>query len=300
MENNYNHLLNEIKQLVDQSATIWLCIMAGVSLLISILCLSGVLPAVALWSLLWIIPSGIGLAAVVRYYHKKAATLAKKQQISTMAYHAKLAIDNLQQQFPDTFISDCRIKMRFLAKKGIDVDAALSRLDDNVEKYNELVLSFLRESDQREDELYDLMQADTLIQYAAKAHVLRVRANELGITNLTDTAFFHELEAYAGGIDVIQANWKKLSFELDETYDSLSEYIKSIGLKDSAIDKDGNHITFKKWGEQFNEAFSALETSDTIKAKQILNELIKYQIDTDITNTLQGIITSIDEMTAIN
>lgn len=298
MEYNYNRLFDEIKQLINKSALIWASFMTGASFLILVLCIAGVLPAAALWSLAWIIPTGIGLAFAVHWYHKRAAMLAKKQQISIMAYHAKHVIDSLQQQFPDTFVSDCRIKMRYLAKNGIDVDAALIRLGNNVEAYNELVLSFLKESDKREDELYDLMQPDTLIQYGAKAHILRVKANELGIVNLTDTAFFHEIEAYAGGFDVVQGNWKKLSFELDETYDVLSEYIKSIGLKDDAVDENGNHITFQKWGEQLQEAFNALETYDTIKAKKILSELIKYQIDADITKTLEGIITGIDEMMA--
>lgn len=272
--------------------------MTVVSLFIGMLCLCHLLPATALWGLVWIIPTGIGLFIMVHIYHKKAGQFAKKQQISIMAYHAKQVLDSLQTQFPDTFISDCRIKMRFLAKRGIDVDSALVRLDNNIEAYNELVLSFLEESDRREDELYDLMQADTLIDYGAKAHLLRVKANELGIINLTDTAFFHEIEAYAGGLDIVQNNWKKLSFELDETYDILSEYIKSIGLKEDAIDKDGNHITFKKWGEQLQEAFHALETYDTIKAKNILSELNKYQFDSDITDTIQDIITSIDDMMA--
>lgn len=300
MEYHYNHLLNEIRQLVNRPALIWMCFMTGLALIIGVLCLCGIIPAAALWQLLWIIPTGIGLAAAVRYYHKKAAVLVKREQIAVMAHQAKLTMDSLQQQFPDTFISDCRIKIRYLAKKGIDVDRALAGLDNNVEKYNELALSFLRESDQREDELYDFMQADTLLQYAAKAHLLRIKANELGIINLTDTAFFHEIEACAGQYEVVRDNWKKLSFELDEAYDSLNEYINSIGLKDTAVDKDGNHMTFKKWGEQLDEAVNALETSDTIKAKKILSELIKYQIDADMTNTLQGIITGIDEMTAVS
>lgn len=57
-------------------------------------------------------------------------------------------------------------------------------------------------------------------------------------------------------------------------------------------------MTYKRWGEQLQEAFNALETYDTIKAKRILSELIQYQIDTDITKTLQSIIANIDEIMA--
>lgn len=299
MEYNYNHISDEIRQLIRKSSLIWLAFMTGASLLTGTLCLLEILPAVVLWSLLWFIPISALLAFIMHLYRKDAILLARKQQISIMAYHAKQVLNTLQQQFPETFVSDCHIKMCYLAKKGIHAEAAIARLGCSIETYNALVLSFLKDSNKLEDELFDLMRADTLAQYAAKAHVLRVKANELGITSLTDTAFFHEIEAYAGALDVVRANWQKLSFELDESYDVLSEYIKSIGLGGSASDKDGNHITFKMWGKQLQEAFNALEVYDTGKARRILSELVKYPFDADITNALRGLITSIDEMMAI-
>lgn len=299
MKHNENHIFDELRLLVDRSALIWLTSMTGVSLLIGLLCLAGALPDAALWSLLWILPTTLALWLAVCYYHKKAKLLAQKHQISMMAYHAKQVLEHLQQQIPDTLISDSRIKMRYLARHGIDIDAAMARLGQNAEQYNELVMAFLKNSDKYEDTLYDLMQPDTLMQYGAHAHILRVKANELGIVNLTDTAFFHEMEAYAGDLDIIRSNWKKLSYELDEAYSILNEYAKSLHLKDDAIDKDGNHMSFKKWGEQLQEAFQALETYDTQKAKTILNELIKFPIDSDITKALKGIISNIDEMMAV-
>lgn len=299
MNENDNFIFDELRLLVDRSALIWLTFMTGVSLMIGLLCLAGALPPAALWSLAWILPTGICLWLVVCHYHKRAKILAQKQQISMMAYHAKQVLEHLQQQIPDTLITDSRIKMRYLARHGIDIDAAMTRLGHNVEKYNELAMAFLKNSDKYEDALYDLMQPDTLMEYGANAHILRVKANELGLVTLTDTAFFHEIEAYAGDLDVIRDNWKKLSFELDESYGILSEYVKALALKDDAIDKDGNHMSFKKWGEQLQEAFQALETYDTQKAKTILNELVRFPIDSDITKALKGIISNIDEMMAV-
>ena len=214
MKHNENQIFDEMKLLIDKWALIWLTLMAGVSLLITLLCLLGALPSAALWSLLWIIPTTLFLGIAVYYYHKKARILAQKQQISLMAYHAKQVLEQLQQQIPDTLISDSKIKMRYLVRHGIDIDAAMTRLGHNVEKYNELALAFLKNSDKYEDTLYDLMQPDTLLQYGANAHTLRVKANELGLVKLTDTAFFHEIEAYAGSLDVLRDNWKKLSSEL--------------------------------------------------------------------------------------
>ena len=226
---------------------------------------------------------------------KRTELLMKKQKLSMLAYQAKQTLDHLEE-LPDTYITDCRIKMRYLAKNGVDVDTALQNMDGNVDKYNDFLLTFVGESHRKEDELFTLMDSDTLLQYGAKVHALRVKSNALGLRNLTDTAFFHEIEAYAGNLEVIQNNWEKLSFEWDEACDVFTDYIQSLGLKDHATDGQGNQITFKKWGEQLHEAFDALETYDPDKARSILNELLQYQIDADITQNLQNIVANIDEV----
>lgn len=226
---------------------------------------------------------------------KRTELLMKKQKLSMLAYQAKQTLDHLEE-LPDTYITDCRIKMRYLAKNGVDVDTALQNMDGNVDKYNDFLLTFVGESHRKEDELFTLMDSDTLLQYCAKVHALRVKSNALGLRNLTDTAFFHEIEAYAGNLEVIQNNWEKLSFEWDEACDVFTDYIQSLGLKDHATDGQGNQITFKKWGEQLHEAFDALETYDPDKARSILNELLQYQIDADITQNLQNIVANIDEV----
>lgn len=226
---------------------------------------------------------------------KRTELLMKKQKLSMLAYQAKQTLDHLEE-LPDTYITDCRIKMRYLAKNGVDVDTALQNMDGNVDKYNDFLLTFVGESHRKEDELFTLMDSDTLLQYGAKVHALRVKSNALGLRNLTDTAFFHEIEAYTGNLEVIQNNWEKLSFEWDEACDVFTDYIQSLGLKDHATDGQGNQITFKKWGEQLHEAFDALETYDPDKARSILNELLQYQIDADITQNLQNIVANIDEV----
>lgn len=297
MEYNYNIILEEIRKLINKSAAVWLGFIVAVSLMLGILCAANILPKAALWAFLGIIPTSVSLVFAVLFFHKRAETFTKKQQLSMMAFNARKAIDTFQRQFPDTFIGNCHIRMRYLAKNGVHVDSALKKLDGSVDAYNQRVLSFLGESDKLEDELYDLMQRDTILQYAHKAHILRILVSELGITKLTDTVFFHEIQAYAGNLEVVRDNWEKLSFELDEAYDIFFEYIKAPGAQDS-LGKEECQMTCKRWDERLQEAFNALETYDTIKAKMILNELINYQIDADINKTLQGIITSIDEIMA--
>lgn len=56
---------------------------------------------------------------------KRTCLLLKKQKLAIMAYQAKQTFDEMQE-FPDTFVTDCKIKMRYLAKNGVDVDTALA------------------------------------------------------------------------------------------------------------------------------------------------------------------------------
>lgn len=249
-------------------------------------------------SALYVLPRiGLFCAAFPLFYSitKRTEVLLKKQHLSIMANEAKKTLHELQE-FPDTFSTDCKIKMRYLSKNNIDVDTALQNMGGDVDKYNDFVLTFVGESHRKEDELFTLLDADSLLQYGAKVHALRVKANALGLKNLTDTAFFHEMEAYAGNLEIVQANWEKLSFEWDEACDLFTDYITSLGLKNHASDGNGHQITFQEWGSQLNEAFQALEMYDTTRARNILNELLKYQIDTDITKNLELIVANIDDI----
>jgi HPt (histidine-containing phosphotransfer) domain-containing protein len=178
--------------------------------------------------------------------------------------------------------------MQYLSDNGVDITNALKQLNSNVEKYNKLATEFLDECNVLEDDMYTLMHNHSLMEYAAKAHELRIKSNALGLTNLTDTAFFHELEACTGDIELIENNWQKLSFELDESSSIIEEYIKSLS--------DNAKMTRKMWGERLQEAFVALENLDTDKAKAIFNELIECPMNSDTTSVLKNIVTSIDEV----
>lgn len=230
---------------------------------------------------------------------KRTELMMKKQKLSLMTHQAKKSFDTLQE-FPDTFNTDCRIKLRYLSKNGIDVDTALKNMGGNIDKYNDFMLTFVSESRRKQGELLNLMNSESLLQYGAKIHSLRVKANALGLRNLTDTSFFLEMEAFADNPDVVKANWEKLEFEWNEACDFFTDYIQSLGLKEHATDKNGNQITFKKWGEQLQEAFNALEVYDTEKARNIINELLQYQIDADINKKLESIVANIDEIISMN
>ncbi len=293
---NYNGVSDELRHLTSRALLTWLGFTAAAAIFIGVLRAADVFSEQTAWSALGIMLSIASLILLIVLYRGQTKSLAKKQKISAMAFKARKAIDNLQHEFPATFASDCQISMHYLAENGVDVNSALKHLGQNTDAYNQLVIAFLSESDDLEDELFDLMQPETLYKYGYMARELRIRAKELGLVKLSDTALFHEAWAYLGEYTVVHENWEKLSFELDEAYGIFFEYIKSLGLESNT--KTDNRMTCRVWGEQLQEACYALETYDTIKAKRIFSELNKYKIDTKITQTLQGIISNIDETTA--
>jgi hypothetical protein len=263
--------------------------MAFISAIVGALVLIGILPVYTLFTLAGYVPLCILIAVMLINNRRQMKIFSKKMQISSAASNAKHVMDNLVQSYSDTYVNnESRDKMKYLADNGVDITNALKQLNSNVAAYNKLAGDFLKECNVLEDDMYTLMHNNSLVEYASKAHELRVKSNALGLRNLTDTALFHELEACTGDIEILENNWQKLSFELDESSAIIEEYIKSL---------DANaKMTRKMWGERLQEAFIALENLDTDTAKTIFNELIECPISQDTTSVLKNIVTSIDEV----
>jgi HPt (histidine-containing phosphotransfer) domain-containing protein len=288
---NYNIILNESKELVNKSTDACFVLMAGTSAIVCILVLAGVFPAYALISLSGYVPLIILLSLLRHHNKEKLNTISKKIELSEAASKAKQVMEPLVQGFGDTYVNDnCRTKMKHLSDNGVDTGTALKQINNNVELYNKLAADFLQESNILEDELYTLMHSQSLSHYASKVHELREKSNALGFKHLADAALFHELEACIGDLSILESNWEKLSFELDEANSILEEYIKSLN--------DNDKLTRKMWGERLQEAFNALEAFDTDKATEILNELIESPLNPNITVLLKNLVTNINEVMA--
>jgi HPt (histidine-containing phosphotransfer) domain-containing protein len=288
-----NILLKELTETVKRWAVAFFSLMLIVFVAVSALVLTGVLPQYALLALAGYIPIGILVLVLMYYNHNRIELLSKKIQISAAAGNAKNVMDSLVMSYSDTsYVNDegCRIKMQYLSDNGVDIGNALKNVNSDVALYNKLANEFIRDCDGIEDDMYSLLKSQSLNDYASKAHELRTKSYALGFRNLTDTAFFHELEACTGNLEMLESNWEKLSFELDESSALLEQYIKSID--------SNSQMTRKRWGERLNEAFTALEELDTQRAKTIFNELIETPINQDVVSILKNIVSGIDEVMA--
>jgi hypothetical protein len=290
---NNNVLIEELEGTVNKWSKAILGLIGGVAVIVGILAATRLVPVYSLLILAGYVPVGILILALMNNSRKKLDTLSKKIQISAAACKAKNVMNTLVESYKysdasaDTEAS--REKMQYLSDNGVDVGSALKQVNSNIEKYNKLATDFISECNVLEDDLYTLMQNKSLSEYATKARELRLKSNALGFRNLTDTAFFHELEACTGNLELLESNWQKLSFELDESSALLEEYIKSLSA---------NQFSKKAWAERLQEAFNALEDLDTDKAKTIFVELMENPLNSDVAAVLKNIIASIDEVVA--
>lgn len=288
---NNNKILNELKETVNKWTIACFTLMGCVSAVVWLLVLAGILPVYSLFALAGYIPLCALIAFLLIRHRKNLKLFSKKLQISAAAVNAKHVMDTLVESYSDTYVTDeSREKMEYLSENGVDITNALKQLNSNVETYNNLAAEFLDQCNTLEDDLYTLMRNRSLNEYALKARELRLKSSTLGLRNLTDTAFFLELEACSGDIGLLEDNWEKLSFELDESCALIEEYIKSLS--------DNAKMTRKMWASRLQEAFAALENLDTVTAKEIFTELINCPINSDTTKVLKNIVTSIDEVMA--
>jgi hypothetical protein len=286
---NNNILIEELEGTVNKWSKALLGLMGGVAVIVGILAATGLVPVYSLLILAGYVPVCILVMVLINHSNKKLITLSKKIQISAAACKAKNVMNTLVESYKYSAADKeaSREKMQYLSDNGVDVGSALKQVNSNIEKYNKLATDFINECNVLEDDLYTLMQKKSLSEYATKARELRLKSNALGFRNLTDTAFFHELEACTGNLELLENNWQKLSFELDESSALLEEYIKSLSA---------NQFSKKAWAERLQEAFNALEELDTDKAKAIFIELMENPLNSDVAAVLKNIVASIDEV----
>jgi hypothetical protein len=290
---NNNILIDELVGTVNKWYKAIFGLMGGVAVIVGILAATRLVPVYSLLILAGYVPIAILILVLMNDSRKKVNTLSKKIQISAAACKAKNVMNTLVESYSHSDapidVESSREKMQYLSDNGVDISSALKQVNSNIEKYNKLATDFISECNNLEDDLYTLMQKKSLSEYATKARELRLKSNALGFRNLTDTAFFHELEACTGNLELLENNWQKLSFELDESSALLEEYIKSLSA---------NQFSRKAWAERLQEAFNALEVLDIETAKTIFIELMENPLNSDVAAVLKNIIASIDEVVA--
>ncbi len=115
-------------------------------------------------------------------------------------------------------------KLKFLRDRKIDVDTSLTILGD-ITKFNELVKSFLENLEQKLRNLKLRIDQNDLENYRHEVSTLKEEAKIIGLRNLADYSFQHELKALDKDMSFIKANYSVLKTEALKTKSILTEYL---------------------------------------------------------------------------
>lgn len=112
-----------------------------------------------------------------------------------------------------------------LKKNGIDVDRSLELLGD-LDTYEEMLESFLEESDVRIPRMKEAKEKSDLANYAIDAHAMKSDSRYLGFTKLAELSYNHELAGKENRMDFIEGHYEELMQEVQRIIQVIREYLK--------------------------------------------------------------------------
>ena len=106
-------------------------------------------------------------------------------------------------------VTNTKLNKDYLTSNGIDLNKSLEYLGD-MEMYNDTVKDFLNEVEEKISNLSKYKEAKDMANYAVFAHSLKSDAKYLGIMDLADIAYKHEMAGKSNDINFVDSNYEKL------------------------------------------------------------------------------------------
>ncbi len=111
-----------------------------------------------------------------------------------------------------------------LKKNGIDVDRSLELLGD-LDTYDEMLESFLEESEVRLPRMKEAKEKADLANYAIDAHAMKSDSRYLGFTKLAELSYNHEIAGKENRIDFIEGHYDELMKEVQRMIEVIRQYL---------------------------------------------------------------------------
>lgn len=112
-----------------------------------------------------------------------------------------------------------------LKKNGIDVDRSLELLGD-LDTYDEMLESFLEESEVRLPRMKEAKEKADLANYAIDAHAMKSDSRYLGFTKLAELSYNHEIAGKENHIDFIEGHYDELMKEVQRMIEVIRQYLE--------------------------------------------------------------------------
>lgn len=119
-------------------------------------------------------------------------------------------------------------KLDFLKQAGFDVDAGLGYLGTE-DMYLDILKEFQNGFIEQMTNIKTTFEKQDFPNYVILVHALKSNCRTLGITNLFEIAYNHEMKGKENDIDYINKNIAELFNTANEIYLFIDRYLKSLG-----------------------------------------------------------------------
>lgn len=113
--------------------------------------------------------------------------------------------------------------IEYLKQNGLDMETALSYLGDEG-MFNEILEEFYKNLPNQMNDIKAKYEAQDIDNYVILVHALKSNCKTLGIMDLADLAYNHEMKGKEKGITYINQNINGLFTKANEVYTYLNNY----------------------------------------------------------------------------
>lgn len=136
-----------------------------------------------------------------------------------------LEVEKTKNQEQNTINSENeKLNKDFLIKNGVDLDKAMEFLGD-MEMYDETVHDFLSEVDEKLVNIEKFKNEQDMANYAILVHSLKSDSKYIGLMDLADIAYKHEMASKSNDINFVNDNYDELMLLARKKVDIMKRYI---------------------------------------------------------------------------
>ena len=148
-----------------------------------------------------------------------------KEQVEEVKEQVEKVKENVEEKITqDTTNTIDNHSKDYLLNNNVDLDKALESLGD-MEMYDETVQDFLVEADGKLSDIEKFKNAQDMPNYAILVHSLKSDSKYLGMMDLADIAYKHEMASKENNVDFVNSNYDELMKLAKEKIEMLKKYI---------------------------------------------------------------------------
>ncbi len=168
----------------------------------------------------------------------------------------------------------------YLKNAGINVEEVMNFWGD-MDAYKDNLLEFLSNIDTRIKELESYKNNTEISSYTMLSHSLKSETRYLGLNNLSDVFYNHELKGKENNIDYIKSNFNEIVNVINKVKSDLKDFLNSTTIKKSLLVVDDSNIIINYIENLVKNEYNVVRANNGIEAVNKLDENI-YAILLDI------------------